>query len=89
MINETSINFFMYSHQWSKFTCMWKIIFVECRPVGGQRGVHRDPNPIFAQRAAWFFSNTCEKMRGGKHVKVKKRRRQDILRFRADAQKLI
>ena len=28
-------------------------------------------------------------MRGGKHVKVKKRRRQDILRFRADARKLI
>ena len=28
-------------------------------------------------------------MWGGKHVKVKKRRRQDILRFRADARKLI
>ena len=28
-------------------------------------------------------------MRGGKHVKVKERRRQDILRFRADARKLI
>ena len=28
-------------------------------------------------------------MRGGKHVKVKKRRRQDILRFRAAARKLI
>ena len=28
-------------------------------------------------------------MRGGKHVKVKKRQRQDILRFRADARKLI
>ena len=25
---------------------MWKIIFVECRPVGGQRGVYRDPNAI-------------------------------------------
>ena len=36
-----------------------------------------------------FVSNTCQKMRGGKHVKVKKRQRQDILRFRADAQKLI
>ena len=34
---------------------MWKIIFVECRPVGGQRGVHRDPNTIAAQRAARFF----------------------------------
>ena len=28
-------------------------------------------------------------MQGGKHVKVKKWRRQDILRFRADARKLI
>ena len=28
-------------------------------------------------------------MRGGKHVKVKKRRHQDILRFRADERKLI
>ena len=40
----------------------------------------------------------CQKMRGGKHVKVsgvtkhakvKKRRRQDILRFSADARKQI
>ena len=36
-----------------------------------------------------LFSNTCQKMRGGKHVKVKKRRCQDILHFRADARKLI
>ena len=28
---------------------MWKIIFVECRPVGGQWGVHRDPNAIAVQ----------------------------------------
>ena len=69
---------------------MWKVIFVECRPVGGQRGFHRDPNAIAAQRAArFFFSNTCQKMCGGKHVKVKKRRRQDILRSRADTRKLI
>ena len=79
----------MYSHQRSKVTCKWKIIFVECRPVGGQRGVHRDPNAIAAQRAARFFSNTCQKMRGGKHVKVKKWRRLDIMRFRADVRKLI
>ena len=79
----------MYSHQSLKVTCMWKIIFVECRPVGGQWGVHRDPNAIAAQRAARFLSNTCQKMRGGKHVKVKTRRCQDILRFRADARKLI
>ena len=68
---------------------MWKMIFVECRPVSGQRGVHRDPYAIAAQREARVFSNTCQKMRGGKHVKVKKRRRQDILHFRADARKLI
>ena len=70
-------------------TCMWKIIFVECRPVGGQRGVHRGPNAIAAQRVLRLFSNTCQKMRDGKHVKVKKWQRQDILRFRADARKLI
>ena len=70
---------------------MWKIIFVEFRPVGGQRGGGGpwDPNAIAAQRAARFFSDTCQKMRGGKYVKVKKRRRQDILRFYADAWKLI
>ena len=79
----------MYSQQRSKVTCMWKIIFVECRPVGGQRGVHRDPNAIAAQRTARLFSNTCQKMRGGKHVKIKKQRRQDILRIRSDARKLI
>ena len=33
---------------------MWKIIFVQCRPVGGQRGVHRDPNGIAVQRAIFF-----------------------------------
>ena len=37
---------------------MWKIIFVEYRPVGGQRGVHRDPNAIAAQHAARFFFQT-------------------------------
>ena len=31
---------------------MWKMFFVECRPVGGQRGVRRDPNVIAAKRAA-------------------------------------
>ena len=45
--------------------CMWKIIFVQCRPVSGQRGVHRDPNAITAHHVARFFSNTCQKMRGG------------------------
>ena len=96
MINETLISLisidmwwyhkstFMYSHQRSKVTCMWKIIFVQCRPVGGQRGVHRDPNEIAAQRSGQFFSNTCQKMRGGMYVIVKERWREDILRFRAD-----
>ena len=50
---------------------MWKIIFVKCRPVGGQQGVHRDPNAIAAQRAARLISNTCQKMRDGKHVKAR------------------
>ena len=52
-------------------------------------GVHKGPNAIAAQRAARFFSNTCQRIPAGKHVKVKKRQRQDILRFRADARKLI
>ena len=64
---------------------MWKIIFVKCRPVGGQRGVHRDPNAIAEQRAVRFFSNTHQKMRCGKHVKVKKRWRKDILHCCANA----
>ena len=51
---------------------MWKIIFVVCPPVGGQWEVPRDPNAIAAQRVARFVSTTCQKMRGGKHVKVKK-----------------
>ena len=58
-----------------------EIIFVECRPVGDQRGVHKDSNAIVAQRAARFFSNTCQKMQGGKHVKVKKWRRQEYSAF--------
>ena len=38
---------------------------------------------------AIFFSNRMSEDGGGKHVKVKKRQRQNILRFRADVQKLI
>ena len=80
----------MYNHQRSKVTCKWKIIFwSSVVPLVVIGGVHRDPNAIAAQRAARFFSNTCQKMRDGKHVKVKKRRRQDILSFRADTKKLI
>ena len=41
-------------------------------------GGHRDPNAIAAQRKARLLSNTCQKMQGGKHVKVKKQQRQDI-----------
>ena len=57
--------------------------------VDGQRGggVHRDPNAIAVQRATQYFSKTCQKLRGGKHVK--KRQRQDILCFCAHARKLI
>ena len=79
----------MYSHQRSKVTCMWKIILASVVQLVVNGGVHRDPNAIAAQRVARFFSNTCQKMQGVKHVKVKKRRRQDILRFRASARKLI
>ena len=63
--------------------------FFERRVIGGQGEVHGDPNAIAAQRPARCFSNTCHKMRGGKHVKVKKWQRQDILRFCADARKLM
>ena len=52
-------------------------------------GVHRDPNAIAAKHAPQFVSNTFQKMRGGKHVEVKKRQHQDILHFRADERKLI
>ena len=34
---------------------MWKMIFVECRPIGGQQGDHRDPKAIAAQCAVQFF----------------------------------
>ena len=47
--------------------------FVKCRPVGGQRGGSigtLTQLPRNAQRD--FFSNTCRKMRGGKHVKARK-----------------
>ena len=80
----------MYSHQRSNVTCMWKIVFVDCRPVGGQGGSIGTLTQLPRNaRRDFFFSNTCQKMRGGKHVKVKKRWRQDILCFRADARKLI
>ena len=51
---------------------MWKIIFVLCHPIGGQWGVHRDPNVITTRRD---FFQTCQKMQGGKHVKVEKQLR--------------
>ena len=40
-------------------------------------GVPRNPKANAAQRVARFFSNTCQKMWGGKHVKVKKRQHQE------------
>ena len=39
---------------------MWKIIFVTCPPVGGQRGVQMDPNAFAAQRVAQFFQTMSE-----------------------------
>ena len=74
---------------------MWKIIFVECRPVGDQRGggsigtLMQLPHNTRCDFFFEFFQTHARKMRGRKHVKVKKRRRRDILRFRADARKLI
>ena len=74
---------------WIFFFFFFFFFFVECRPVGGQRGVHSLTQfPLNAQRDD-VFANTCQKIRGGKHVKVKKRRRQDIMRFLADARTLI
>ena len=66
------------------------MIIVECPPVGDQGGVHRDPNAIAAHRAARyiFFFKRVSKDGGGKHVIVKTRQHQDILRFRTDARKL-
>ena len=62
---------------------MWKIIFVKSLPLMVNGRLHRAPNEIAAQL------NACQKMQGGKHVKVKKRLCQDILHFLADARKLI
>ena len=55
----------------------WKIIFVECRPVGGQWGVHRDPNAIAAQCGGLFFFRHFKLPQDAEGRKV---RRQDILR---------
>ena len=43
--------------------------------------IHKDPNAIATQREArfFFFSSVCQKMRGGKVVKVKKWQQQNIL----------
>ena len=80
----------MYSHQRSKVTCMWKIIFVECHPVGGLReGSIGTLTQLSRNAGRDFFFKHMPEDAGGKHVKVKKRGRQDILRFRADARKLI
>ena len=68
---------------------MWKVILVEHRPVDGQGGFIGTLTQLLHNVWHDFFSNTCQKMWGGKHVKVKKRQRQDILRFGADARKLI
>ena len=45
-------------------------------PLVVNGGVHRDTNAIIA-RSACGFSNTCQEIRDGKHVKVEKS--QDIL----------
>ena len=66
----------MYSHQRSKVTCMWKIIFVECRPVGGQRGsigtltqspgnAGRDFLQTHARNARWLACKSQERAASG------------------------
>ena len=48
-----------------------KLFLSSVVPLVVNGGVHRDPNTIAAQRAARFFSNTRQKMPGGKHVKAR------------------
>ena len=72
---------------------MWKVIFVECRPVAThwwstEKGSIGTLTQL-PRNAGAFFPKHLPEDAGGKHDKVKKRRRQDILRFRADACKLI
>ena len=38
---------------------MWKIIFVKCCSVGGQQGVHRDPNAIAMWQACISHETTA------------------------------
>ena len=42
---------------------MWKIIFVECPPVGGRGGL---------TRGAFYSQTHFQKMQGGKRVEVQK-----------------
>ena len=70
----------MYSHQRSKVTCMWKIIFVERRPVGGQRGSLGTLTQLPRNAPRDFFQT---------HARRCGVVSQDILCFRADAWKLI
>ena len=53
---------------------MWKAFFVMSRPVGGQQGSIGTLRQLPRNARRDFFSNTRQKMRGRKHVKVKKRR---------------
>ena len=71
----------MYSHQRSKVTCMWKIIFVDRRPVGGQRGGSIGTLTQLPRNAPRDFFQTHARRCGVVS--------QDILCFRADAWKLI
>ena len=62
---------------------MWKIIFVECPPFGGQRGSIGTPKQLPRNARRDFFSNACQKMWADNIVKVKKRQQQNFLCFRA------
>ena len=48
---------------------MWRIIFVECQPVGGQGGSIGTLMQFLRNAQRELFSNTWEKMRRGKHCK--------------------
>ena len=79
----------MYSHQGQMYAFQGQRsrifgLFFRVPSRWWSRELHRDHNAIAAKHTARFFPNTCQKMRGGKHVKVKKRQRQDILRVRTE-----
>ena len=70
----------MYSHQSKGQMSCGKLILLNVVPLVVNGGIHN---------LTQFPRNTCQKMRDDKHVKVKKQQRQAILRFQADARKIV